>query len=196
MLHRRFGHAHEPDRFESLWASYVHQPPDVHVYLKGDIALGDDLSGWVGVTRPSHMSHDWRIKPLPEDDALDAAGHLDAMQKAGYLLGNDMTGRIKGSWSADALPKMLTGPLHFYYGLCHDDTMLLMMFREPERFRFAYSPEGGGTEPARSPAWDYLLTLDDAKVGAKYVWNLCLAVKRFAGRADVLREVKRYRSTR
>ena len=92
---------------------------------------------------------------------------------------------------AEGVPD-LDGPLAFYYGLCHGPQMLLVMFRQPERFRLAYSPCGGGQEPAWSPAWDYVLHLDDAEAGRTYAWDLCLAARPYAGRRDVLAEVRRY----
>jgi hypothetical protein len=87
--------------------------------------------------------------------------------------------------------EVLPGPLTFYYGLVHE-LLFLMMFRQPERFRFAYSPCGGGKEPAWCPAWDYVLFLEDARLDHPYVWDLCLVVKPYEGRRDVLAEVRRY----
>jgi hypothetical protein len=87
--------------------------------------------------------------------------------------------------------EVLPGPLTFYYGLV-DDLLFLMMFRQPERFRLAYSPCGGGREPAWSPAWDYVLRLADAPLDRPCVWDLCLAVKPYRGRKDVVEEVRRY----
>jgi hypothetical protein len=91
-------------------------------------------------------------------------------------------------WPPGALPRNLGGPLSFYYGLCHDAQLFLKMFKQPDRFRLAYSPCGGGQQPA----WDYILHLDDARIGPAYAWDLCVAIKPFEGRADVLREVRRY----
>ena len=85
------------------------------------------------------------------------------------------------------------GPLPFYYGLCDDGLLFLMMFKQPERFHFAYSPCGAGKEPAWNPAWDYVLCLDDAQLERTYSWDLCLVVKEYQGRADVLDEIRRYR---
>ena len=184
--HRRFCPAGVPNRFESLFASYLQTPRDRHVYLPGKKVPGT----FFGVTRPSHESHDWKVRPLPEED-LDAAGHLKAIEATDPLPGLDMTDRRDPRWSGSVLPELLDGPLTFYYGLS-GELMLLMMFREPERFRLAYSPCGGGTEPAWNPAWDYLLVLDDAEIDTTYEWNLCAAVKPFAGCADVLDEVRRY----
>ena len=104
----------------------------------------------------------------------------------------------------------VSGPLSFYYGLCPGDLALVKMFAQPERVRLAYSPSGAGqgmaglpgqpaarsaARPARSclnPAWDYVLHQEDVAVGEAYTWDICMAIKPYAGRADVLREVERF----
>lgn len=177
-LHKRFCAEGEKNRFRSLWASYMHTPPDRHIYLKTDPTSGD-LSDWVGVTKPDHASPDTQVRRLPDGRELPAAEHLASMN-------------FESPLSGEALPPGLDGPLSFYYGLCHDAQLFLMMFKQPDRFRLAYSPCGGGQQPAWSPAWDYVLSLDDAQVGPSYAWDLCLVIKPFEGRADVLREVRRY----
>jgi hypothetical protein len=97
--------------------------------------------------------------------------------------------------NASILPQYETvnGPLPFYYGLYYDYAFI-MMFREPDRVRFAYSPNGGDVELPWSPAWDYELVQDDITPGVSYEWNLCLAVKPYIGRKDILDEVRQYNS--
>ncbi|MDP6108163.1 MAG: hypothetical protein QGI33_06995 [Candidatus Brocadiia bacterium] len=174
-LHRRFCAQGEPNTMRCQWASYMHMPPDIHVYLKPDIERGGDLEGWVGVTRADHDLRPYQVRLLPSDTEIDAAEHLQAMQA--------QEPRIEES---------VVEALTFYYGLCHGDQLFLVMFKQPERFRLIYSPCGAGKEPAWNPAWDYLLYLYDAEIRTPYVWDLCLAVKPFEGRADALREVRRY----
>jgi hypothetical protein len=173
-FHRRFCVPGEPNRFRSLWASYLHMPPDVHVYLKPDWPSGDDLAGWLGVVKADHRAP-VEFCPLP-DGELDVQGHLAAVE---HQLPRSM-------------PQVPDGPLAFYYGFCHGSLALLKMFKQPEQFKLAYSPCGGGTEPALSPAWDYVLHLDDAQLDRAYSWDLCLVVKDYRGRADILDEVRRY----
>jgi hypothetical protein len=187
-LHRRFCGKGERNRFSSLWASYMHMPPDHHVYLKagGD---PDDLAGWVGLTKADHGATEYQVRGLPDDREIDAREHLETMASEPPMYENEIA---DSGWAPDALPRDTGGPLSFYYGLCHGDQLFLMMFRQPDRFRLAYSPCGGGREPYWSPAWDYVLHLDDAQIGEAYRWDCCLVVKPFAGRADVLREVRRY----
>ncbi|MBC8233218.1 hypothetical protein H8E77_27030 [bacterium] len=135
---------------------------------------------------------------MPNDREIDAAEHLDAMTRQ-PLFSEDELSRLTVSidskpdpWSQMMVPRSLDGPLSFYYGLCHGSQLFLMMFKQPERFRLAYSPCGAGKEPAWNPAWDCVLHLDDAQIGMTYVWDVCLAVKKYQGRADILNEVKQY----
>ena len=39
-----------------------------------------------------------------------------------------------------------------------------------------------------------MLRLEDAQLDRPYIWDLCLVVKPFSGRIDVLDEVQRFRS--
>jgi len=174
---RRFCPAGEPNRIVTLWASYMHMPPDRHIYLKPDRQDGCELAGWFGLTKPAHASPDWEVRRLPAE-RITASQHLRAMQNEEALPGPG--------------PQWLQGPLTFYYGLCHGPQMFLMMFRQPERVRLAYSPCGGGEQPAWSPAWDYLLVVEDAHPGTTYQWDICLALKQYRGRVDVLDEVQRF----
>jgi len=188
--HRCFGPEAEPNRLSCLFASYIHVPPDRHIYVKPDPEGGDALDDWFGLTKPAHDSPRMEVRPLPDGRELTPAEHLEAMQSE--PLSDDDLSRLPDEVCPPmALPRSLSGPLTFYYGLVHD-LVFLMMFRQPERFRLAYSPCGGGREPQWSPAWDYVLHEEDAEPGRTYGWDLCLAVKPYAGRADVLEEVRRY----
>jgi hypothetical protein len=158
-------------------------PPDRHVYLKPRSDARAALEGWIGVTRADHNAPESIIHPLP-DREIDPAEHLQAMTQPLEPRG------AGGAAGADS--PSLSGPLRSYYGFCHGSQLFLMMFKQPERFRFAYSPCGAGKEPAWNPAWDYVLHLDDAEVGVPYLWDLCLIVKEYRGRADILQEVQRY----
>ena len=75
------------------------------------------------------------------------------------------------------------------------------MFKQPERFRFAYSPSGGykanagdGKGMITNPAWDFRLALDDVEIGKTYRFDLVIAVKPFRGRADILAEADKYQA--
>lgn len=175
--HRRFCADDEANRLVVLWANYIHRPPDPHVYLK-EADTGGPLSGWVALTQEHHGAPQFQVYRMPADGELSATEHRDFI--AGSLAPHE-------HW-----PRRTDRPLEFFYGLVHDEHMVLLMFKQPQRVRLAYSPHGGGQHPVWSPAWDYVFHLEDAKVGERYVWDLCLAVKPFAGRADVLEEVRRY----
>ncbi len=189
VFHRRFCPQGQKNSFHSLFASYMHGVPDRHIYTKRPWDKGGDLENWIGLTKLDHGVADWHQRPLPADREITAAEHLPAMQsQAPQAI---WYGPVPATDPLTLGREPLPGPLTFYYGLCYDQ-VFLMMFKQPERFRFAYSPCGGGKEPAWNPAWDYVLYLEDAQLNTPYEWDLCLAVKPYVGRADVLAEVRDY----
>jgi hypothetical protein len=189
VFHRRFTPPGVPMQFHSLWANYINAPPDIHIYLKRDLGEGGELEGWIGLAKLDHGPADWHIRPLPADRELSPAEHLAAMQTGrpevfGY-------GPVPPTDPLTLGREPLPGPLPFYYGLWHD-LLFLMMFKQPEQFRFAYSPNGGHHAQPWNPAWDYVLFEGDVQLGRTYAWDLCLAVKPYAGRRDVLAEVGKF----
>ena len=193
-FHKRFCDTDQASAFTSLWASYLHMPPDRHLYLKPDWQVGDPLDHWFGLTSAGHGATGYQIRRLPDGQRLTAPAHLQAMTRQEPMTQSELAALTDAGWPPTALPRaaFASAPLSFYYGFCHDDLMLLKIFRQPQHFRLAYSPCGGGEEPAWCPAWDYVLKLDDAPTGTTHVWELCVAVKPFQGRADVIDEVARY----
>ena len=191
-FHQRFCGGGEVNRFSSLWASYMHMPPDRHLYLKPELDSGGDLENWFGVTKEDHGSSEMLVRRLPDRQEIRAEEHLSAMAEAPPLTDEELSALPDALWSPMALPKSLDGPLSFYYGLCHGPRLFLMMFRQPERVRLAYSPCGAGKQPAWNPAWDYVLKLDDVELDTPYAWDVCVVAKEYEGRADVLGEVRRY----
>ena len=187
-FHQKFCADQEKSAFRSLWASYMHMPPDRHIYTKID-PRSPELHDWLGLTMQDHGVAEMHLRPLPDDRELEAGEHLDMMKSQQALV---ISADEEGEETTPGPANLPGRPLSFYYGLCHGPQLFLMMFRPPERFRLAYSPCGAGKEPAWNPAWDYILHLDDARPGETYCWDLCLAVKDYQGRADILNEVNRY----
>ncbi len=171
-FHKEFG---RPMGFSSTWANYIHMPTDRYIYSQLQQHKGA-RDGWMGITRTDHGASDYITKRMPSHE-VEAAAHVRTMD------------------NAPVLPHyaQINGPLSFYYGLYYDHAFLLM-FKEPERVRLAYSPCGGGKEPFWNPAWNYTLQLDDVIIGQSYEWHVCLAFKPFAGRQDILDEVRRYQA--
>ena len=194
-FHKRFCGKDEKNHFSSLWASYMHMPPDGHIYMKPNWEEGDDLDGWFGITKADHQATDLQIKNLPKDTEIGAEDHLEVMKNENPLSAKEI-GQVKVTNDAPmARPELLDGALSFYYGFCHDSQLFLQMFKQPEQthqFKLAYSPCGGGQEPGWSPAWDYVLELEDAELNKPYTWDLCIAIKQFESRKDILKELKRY----
>lgn len=189
-FHRRFCGEDRKYTFRSLFASYMHAPPDRHVYLRDGGIDGEPRSGWYGYTKPDHGSTEVVMKALPDDLELTASGHLESMQSQDSLPPDQIDSKV-GQWQTSVRPARFDGPLPFYYGL-YDKLAVIMMFRQPERVRFAYSPCGAGKQPQWNPAWDYVLYEEDVRVGESYTWDIRLAVKPFESRADVLDEVRGY----
>ncbi len=162
----------EGRRFTSLWASYMHAPPDRHVYMQRG---GEGLSGWVGITKQRHRAPYYIVHDLPPRE-LSAQEHVE----------------LAADPPEPPRSESLGGPLDFYYGVYFDHA-LIMMFARSEGVGLAYSPNGGDELPPWNPAWDYVLAADKIVLGEPYEWDLCAAVKPFAGRLDVLEEAARYR---
>lgn len=179
-FHKRFCPEDEPNIFSSLWASYIHEPRDRYVYLQRPDARGP-LDRWVGLTREDHGAPDYDIRNLP-DQEIAAGEHLSRMH----------TSEPVDDKRRQRIENEVRSSLSFYYGFCTDDLTFLMMFGQPDRVRLAYSPNGGGKAPEWSPAWDYVLRLDNAQIDRTYTWDICLAVFPFRGRADILDEVSRF----
>ncbi len=179
--HRRFCPENEKNIFRSLWASYMHMPPDRHIYFNPDINAPEN-NPWLALTRADHGAPDYQIARLPHNPNRSAPEHLLAVTANPYISPGERS---------TPLPGMAQTPLVFYYGLCHD-LLFLMMFKQSTLFRLAYSPNGGGKEPNWSPAWDYVLACDDMALNTPYIWDLCLIVKPFQNQTDVIDVVQRY----
>jgi nitrogen-specific signal transduction histidine kinase len=91
VFHRRFCAAGERNAFSSLFASYLHMPEDIHLYLRPDsegtpnAKESDPLAGWVAVTQSDHLG-DGEIVELPRDRELTAAEHRRIVE-AGPMVG-------------------------------------------------------------------------------------------------------------
>jgi hypothetical protein len=183
-FHQKFEDENGNCTFSSLFASYMHLPVDNHLYLRRDDSVENPLAGWIGVTKESHdFDEGYILAPLPDDSELTPEEHLELMNRSGNVI------------------EAVDGPLPFYYGHLYDDLVFLLMFKQAENVELAYSPTGGfhgdrgdGSGQAWSPAWDYVLHLDHVEAGQTYRWDICLVVKPFAGRKDILEEVDRYMS--
>lgn len=82
----------------------------------------------------------------------------------------------------------------FYYGR-FGDMVLIYIFRPNPYLRFAHSPSGGGRSASgddTNPAWDFQLVVPDPQPGKEYELSMRAVYKPWAGRADVLREVREW----
>jgi len=155
-----------------FWASYINAPLDKSVYfLAGGSTL--DAPQWVQYCtqrhgRDSTVCHEsappLTLPKVPEDGALFRS----------------------------ISPLTYSAP--FFYGRFRDH-VLIYIFEPDPRIRFSHSPSGGGATPAgdaANPAWDFQLVVPGYEVGAEYGFRMRLVFKPWAGRANVIKEVRTF----
>jgi hypothetical protein len=155
-----------------FWASYINAPLDKSIYfLRAGSTL--DKPEWLQFLSHEH-GRDATVRPA--DDRSELAG------------GGDPTALFRNF-----------SPLRygdaFYYGRI-GDMVLIYIFRPNPHLRFAHSPSGGGRTLSgddTNPAWDFQLVIPSPELGKEYGVDLRIVYKPWAGRADVLQEVRKYR---
>ena len=160
------------DFFGVFWASYINAPLDKSIYFLDAGSTLDDPR-WVQVCTQQHGS----LSTI-RHEADDLETPFEAPD--GLLFGEDA---------------LLRYAEHFFYGRFRD-RVLIYIFAPGPTIRFAHSPSGGGrtaSGDATNPAWDFQLIVPDYKVGETYRLRMRLVFKPWAGRDDVLREVRKYR---
>ncbi len=156
--------------FGVFWASYINAPLDKSIYfLRAGSTL--DAPQWEQLSTQAHgeQSSLWQ-----END------HTQTPFAPGDLL--------------YANPSRHRYSEPFYYGRFRDH-VLIFIFRLGPIVRFAQSPSGGGRTAkgdATNPAWDFQLIVPDYQVGKEYSLDMRFVLKPWAGRDDVLAEVRRY----
>lgn len=152
-----------------FWASYINAPLDKSIYfLAGGSTL--DAPKWVQHCSPIH-GHDSSV--LHETDTFTT----EFSPKDTILFANQT-------------PLRYSEP--FFYGRFRD-MVLIYVFQSPHLVRFAQSPSGGGDTPdktASNPAWDFQLIVPNYKVGDTCTLRSRVIYKPWAGRPDVLAEVR------
>ena len=126
------------------------------------------------------------------------------MQFATQVHGRDSTVRSAGDQMEFAMgedPRSLFrnfSPLRygapFFYGRVHD-MVLIFIFRPNPWLRFAHSPTGGTRTAAgddSNPAWDFQLVMPETEALKGMALDLRVVYKQWAGRDDVLREVRNW----
>lgn len=154
-----------------FWASYINAPEDKSIYFRGT----DSPSApprWLQFSTQLH-GRDASVLPLAATAPLPSADDPASLYR-------------------NPSPLRYTEP--FFYGRI-GDMVLVYIFQPNPHLRFAQSPTGGGRTPAgddTNPAWDFQLLIPHPQPKQEYVLNLRLVYKPWAGRADVLAEVKKY----
>lgn len=157
--------------FGVFWASYINGPEDKSIYfLREGAAL--DAPFWEQLCTQKHGVAS-SVRQAGEEAAT-------LFQEPGELLYANFSGLNYGE--------------RFFYGRVRDK-VLIYIFAPGPIVRFAHSPSGGG-ENARgdgnNPAWDFQMIVPGYRAGQEYRLDMRLAYKPWAGREDVLSEVRKY----
>lgn len=163
--------AFEGGFFGVFWASYINAPEDKSLYfLRAGSTL--DQPFWEQFCTQKH-GQDSSV--LQADDAANTP----------FSAPGDML---------YAVPAQLRYGERFFYGRVRDH-VLIYVFAPGSVVRFAHSPSGGGATAAgdaSNPAWDFQMIVPEYRIGQKYALHMRLVCKPWAGRADVLSEVRKY----
>ncbi|MBM3853332.1 MAG: hypothetical protein FJ399_09265 [Verrucomicrobia bacterium] len=156
-----------------FWASYINEPDDKSIhFLEAGSTL--DAPRWVQFSSQVH-GRDATVRR--HDDHRDFAMEPDP--RALYR---------------NFSPLRYAEP--FFYGRIRDHVLIYLF--EPNPFlRFAQSPTGGSRNAAgdgSNPAWDFQLVMPEAEAVKGVRLAMRLVYKPWAGRADVLREVRNWRA--
>jgi hypothetical protein len=159
-----------------FWASYINGPQDKSIYfLQAGSTL--DKPQWVQFVTQTHG----------RDSTVLAAGQ----ERREPAVTEDPPALFR-----NFSPLRYSEP--FYYGR-FGDMVLIYMFRPSPYLRFAHSPSGGGRSAAgddTNPAWDFQLVIPEPQPGKEYELTMRAVYKPWAGRDDVLREVRQWLASR
>jgi len=155
-----------------FWASYINAPQDKSIYfLRAGSTL--DKPQWVQFATQTH-------------------GHESTVLPAGNNPTEPAVVDEPPSLFRNFSPLRYSEP--FYYGR-FDDMVLIYIFQPSPYLRFAHSPSGGGRTTLgddTNPAWDFQIVIPDPHPDTEYELKMRAVYKPWAGRADVLREVRKW----
>ncbi len=157
--------------FGVFWASYINAPINKSMYFLGPGA-SLEKPHWLQLCTQAH-DRDSTVRHESDPDAIALPG--------------------KNASLFDSLsPLRYSEP--FFYGRFRD-MALIYIFHPGPNIRFAHSPSGGSSTKAgddTNPAWDFQMIVPDYAVDQEYCLESRLVYKPWAGRADVLDEVRAY----
>jgi hypothetical protein len=160
-------HTHFTNNFLGIfWASYMNAPEDKSIYFRGPQSRWQQLATQLHGRDATVLAADAPAPPPAADDPASLFRNLSPLRYAEP----------------------------FFYGRI-GDMVLIYIFRPNPHLRFAQSPSGGGATPAgddTNPAWDFQLLIPNPEAHRTYPLDLRVVYKPWAGRADVLAEVKKY----
>lgn len=125
-----------------FWASYIHQPKSLDIYLRGPGADDKQTVEIRGIT-PSHG---------------ELATHLSVDDQREFAHDEDFPLSLVFNRSQHRFARP------YYYGISHN-MAYVQIFRPQDQIRITQSPSGGGMG---NPAWDFQYFIPEYKVGQRY----------------------------
>jgi len=158
-----------------FWASYINGPLNKSMHF---LAAGSDLEKpvWRQFCTQSHDRDSTVLHEADQTELVHEEGAPILWQSFSQL-----------RYSAP-----------FFYGRFRN-MVLIYIFEPGPNIRFSHSPSGGGrnaNEDDTNPAWDFQLIVPDYEAGREYGLQMRLVYKPWAGRTDVLAEVRKYLASR
>jgi hypothetical protein len=157
-----------------FWASYMNGPLNKSIYfLNAGSTL--DAPQWQQFCT-QHHDHFSTVRHESDDGTI-------AFQEGEAVLWNQIS------------PLKYSEP--FFYGRIRN-MVLLFIFEPGKHIRITHSPSGGGTSATgddTNPAWDCQFLVPGYELNQEYGYRARLVYKPWVDRADVLNEVRTFRST-
>lgn len=126
-----------------FWASYIHQPESLDIYLKGHTTGGPPETKWIRGVTPKHGV---------------LSTHVGTSDKRRFRHDADFPLTLAFNRSKYRYDEP------WYYGVSHG-LGLALMFRPQDQIRLTQSPSGGGQG---NPAWDFQYFIPDYETGKRY----------------------------
>jgi hypothetical protein len=155
-----------------FWASYINGPQDKSLYF---LQAGSTLD-----------------KPLWVQFATQTHGRDSTVLPASGTRTEPVVAEEPPTLFRNFSPLRYGEP--FYYGR-FGDMVLIYIFRPNPWLRFSHSPSGGGRSASgddTNPAWDFQMVIPEPQAGKEYELRMRAVYKPWAGRADVLHEVREW----
>jgi hypothetical protein len=144
-----------------FWASYINQPADKAIYIRGRLAANrDDKTRWIRAVTPRHGV---------------LAGHAP--------VGKPALPDVDGDFPLTLVnhPSKYVATESWCYGV-RGDYAFVQIFRREDNIWMVQSPSGGG---GGNPAWDFQWFSPDFQVGKRYGFTMRAALVPFKNTKEI-----------